>query len=355
MRYRQSLTPLLLLLAVGGAIGVIAGTGSGRTLLLSNGDRRLYELHGTWHKMFDWGLAERAPVLVWVLALVVIGIVGLPFVWLACASLPDRGLALARPIGLLLVAWLVWLLASSGLMDFSRRSILVGMGIVATGGVVLVAPRRREFSTWLRERWRLILVEEGVFWALFAAALLVRWANPDLWHPIRGGEKPMDLAYLTAVVKSTHFPPYDPWFAGGQMNYYYFGFVLVAVLVKLTSIVPYVAYNLAVPTLFAFLGSSAFTVVLGLAGNGGRRAGSAGGRSTRRGRGRGQPGARTSGHPRCSAATARRARPRVARTTRPRLLVLVPGHGEGERRVGRAALRCKGAPSHGREDRRTGR
>ncbi len=276
VRYRQSLTPLLLLLAVGGAIGVIAGAGSGRTLLLSNGDRRLYELHGTWHKMFDWGLAERAPALVWVLALVVIGIVGLPFVWLACASLPDRGLALARPIGLLLVGWLVWLLASSGLMDFSRRSILVGIGIVATGGVVLVAPRRREFSTWLRERWRLILVEEGVFWALFAAALLVRWANPDLWHPVRGGEKPMDLAYLTAVVKSTHFPPYDPWFAGGQMNYYYFGFVLVAVLVKLTSIVPYVAYNLAVPTLFAFLGSSAFSVVLGLAGNGGRRAWRAG-------------------------------------------------------------------------------
>ena len=55
------------------------------------------------------------------------------------------------------------------------------------------------------------------------------------------------------------------------MNYYYFGFVLVAVLVKLTSIVPYVAYNLAVPTLFAFVGAAAFTVVLGLVGGDGRR------------------------------------------------------------------------------------
>ena len=50
------------------------------------------------------------------------------------------------------------------------------------------------------------------------------------------------------------------------MNYYYFGFVLVAVLVKPPGIVPYVAYNLAVPTLFAFVGAAAFTVVLGLVG-----------------------------------------------------------------------------------------
>lgn len=216
--------------------------------------------------MFNWGFAGHAPVLVWVVALVVLGALGLPYVWVACASLTDRGFALARPVGLLLVAWLVWILSSAGVVDFSRRSIGVCIGIVAAGGVALVAPRRSAFVQWLSEHRRMILLEEAVFWSLFAAALLIRWANPDLWHPIRGGEKPMDLAYLNAVVKSTHFPPYDPWFAGGQMNYYYYGFVLVAVLVKLTSIVPQVAYNLAIPTLFAFLGASAFSVVLGLGG-----------------------------------------------------------------------------------------
>jgi uncharacterized membrane protein len=70
-----------------------------------------------------------------------------------------------------------------------------------------------------------------------------------------GGEKPMNL-YFNAILRSTSFPPYDPWYAGGYINYYYFGFVLVGVPVRLLGLDPAVAYNLILTTMFSLLGVS---------------------------------------------------------------------------------------------------
>ncbi|MFN2303879.1 MAG: DUF2298 domain-containing protein, partial [Anaerolineales bacterium] len=59
---------------------------------------------------------------------------------------------------------------------------------------------------------------------------------------------------------STTFPPYDPWFAGGYINYYYYGFVIVGVPIKLLGIVPAVAYNIVLPIWYSLLILGAFSV-----------------------------------------------------------------------------------------------
>ena len=216
---------------------------------------------GTWSSLFaERGIVRRAPWLVWLLLIEAIGLAALPLVVTVFRWLPDRGVALAKPLGLLAVAWLSWLGASVGWWHFSRWSVLGALLALALASGVLLYAQRAKMIALARQHWRYLVGVETLFLLAFFVFLAIRAANPDLWHPWRGGEKPMDLAYLTAVVKSTTMPPYDPWYAGGYINYYYFGQYIVAMLVKATGIVPTVAYNLAVPLLFALTITGAFTV-----------------------------------------------------------------------------------------------
>jgi YYY domain-containing protein len=131
-------------------------------------------------------------------------------------------------------------------------------------GTVLAWRRRAQWKEWFRDQKRIWLTMEIVFAAFFLFDILLRLGYGDLWHLWTGGEKPMDFAYLNAVIKSTSFPPYDPWFSGGYLNYYYFGFVLAAVPIKLLGTVPSIGYNLGLPLFFGMLGLTTYGLVWNL-------------------------------------------------------------------------------------------
>ena len=233
------------------------------TLLLPDDRLAAQRAGGTWTELFNRdAIYNRAPWLGAVLWYVVVSLLGwvvMPLVRMGLGGLPDKGYPFARLVGMLLVAWLVWLAGSAG-VPVTRTTISVAILLVLAGNAFLFWKQRINLRQLWQTKRRDILIAEGVFLTFFVIDLLIRLGNPDLWHPYKGGEKPMDFSYFQAVLKSTTFPPYDPWFAGGYINYYYYGFVVVGVLVKWLGIEPSIAYNLVLPTLFAFVGAGAFSI-----------------------------------------------------------------------------------------------
>ncbi|MBI5944884.1 MAG: glycosyltransferase family 39 protein [Chloroflexi bacterium] len=226
---------------------------------------------GTWSQLFnyDW-IQNKYPfvgVVVWYAFIFILGLAAYPLARLALPALGQYAYPLGRILGLVLLAWVSWMGGSVG-VPFTRVTISVVAVFIAAAGIGLWMIRREQFKAEWNSNRRFFVAVEILFLVFFLIDLLIRLGNPDLWHPAKGGERPMDFSYFNAVLKSESFPPYDPWFAGGYINYYYYGFVLAGTPVKLLGIVPSIAYNLILPTWFALIAVGAFAVGWNLVDNG---------------------------------------------------------------------------------------
>ena len=223
---------------------------------------------GTWSERFQsespLNNSQIIGVAVWWVAIIFFGWITFPMLYRLFPKMADRGYGVAKFVGLLVVSWLAWVMASLKVPLWSREGVLLMMLLVTVLSYVMIRKHRAEFVEFIRTHWKRLFAIEVITLIAFIVFIAVRLTNPDLWHFAKGGEKPMDFAYFNAVLRSTVFPPIDPWYAGGYINYYYFGFVLVGSPVLLLGIVPSFAYNLIIPTLFAITGIGAFSVAFNL-------------------------------------------------------------------------------------------
>ena len=233
------------------------------TLMLSDQDLDLQQENGTWSDIFNRdSLLNRNPFLA-VLALygfsLLLGLLVFPLLRLALPGLKDKGYGFSKIIGLLLFAYLAFVLGSAN-VAVTRGLLLAVAGFIAVAGLVTGWLTRHGMLKDLRRIWKQLLVEEAITIIMFAFFLVIRWLNPDLWHPWRGGEKPMDFSYLNAVIKSTVFPAYDPWYAGGYINYYYYGQIVIGMPMKLLGVIPSIAYNILLPLWYGMLSVGVFSL-----------------------------------------------------------------------------------------------
>jgi YYY domain-containing protein len=198
-------------------------------------------------------------LIVWILLLVVIQAATWPLVKRLFRRFPDRGWGFARLTTITIAGFLVWFPAALEITEF--RAIWCWVAVLAVAAASWLWTRRLPPETQPETHSRIPMVgAEVVFWLVFVVFLLFRFINPDSYEPIWGGEKAMEFAHINSILRSAHFPPVDPWYGGGYLNYYYYGSYLVAFLIKLTGIPSEIAFNLSLPLVLALLATGMFSV-----------------------------------------------------------------------------------------------
>lgn len=200
-----------------------------------------------------------SDTLSWLLVMEVLGVVGFALTFPLLTSLEDRGYCVSKVVGLLVVAYSAWILTTVGPLANDRPTLVLVAAIWLGAAVSVATARRGDLMPWIRARWRLLAVIEGTFLVVFLVALYLRSFVPE----INQGEQPFELAFLTTSMRSADLPPANPWFAGEPLNYYYYGYYLIAVIAQIAGSAPGIAFNLGLVLVTAL----AAMVIFGLLAN----------------------------------------------------------------------------------------
>lgn len=192
-------------------------------------------------------MSDTEAILRWLAVLSAITAGLAPFSWWLGAGLGPALYGLARPLGIVALTAVVWWPAAALGLPFTRVVLITAL-VLASAACWTMWRRSGQ-----RINWRAWLAFEVLWLLLFAGYALFRAYNPD----IANTEKPMDIALLSSVSRSANVPAPDPWFAGEAINYYYFGYQVFGAIVKLSGVPTTIAFNLALATLFASLGTVA--------------------------------------------------------------------------------------------------
>ncbi|MFN8412302.1 MAG: DUF2298 domain-containing protein [Anaerolineales bacterium] len=201
-------------------------------------------------------------LLLWYLLLTLLGWLTFPLVFRLFPALADRGFALARTAGLLVWGYSFWLLASLGVAQNDSGGILLALVILIGLSTWSFINHKLEIVDFLKKNVPLILTVEVLFLVAFGFMALVRSANPELTST----EKPMELAFISGIMRSPTFPPQDPWLSGYAISYYYFGYVMTAMLAKLTHVPASMAHNMMTSLIFSLGALGAYGILYTLLG-----------------------------------------------------------------------------------------
>jgi len=187
----------------------------------------------------------------------VLGLLCLPLTITVFHNLPDRGWAFSKAIGIAVLAFCVWLpLMYVQVLPFSQLFIAIVLLILCTFSIIGFVRVRHALVALVRAHIFYIIVCEAIFLGMVFLLGWIRSYGPN----IQNFEMFMDEGFLSAIMRSPHFPPNDMWLSGYPINYYYYAHFTIAMLAKLLVQSPSIAFNTGICIFFGLTAVNLFGV-----------------------------------------------------------------------------------------------
>lgn len=176
----------------------------------------------------------------WYGVLLIVSLAIAPWAYVLFHRLPDRGVTVARPLGLLAVIYPSWLLSSLNISSYSTAGLWATAVLILISGWLYLMLRRTLEVAWIGK----LFCAEAVGLAAFVGYLWLHGYTPEIMVT----EKPMDEALLSASTIASQMPPRDPWISGHSLNYYYLGYVVHGAVTRMSHLPASVGFSMALAT-----------------------------------------------------------------------------------------------------------
>ena len=203
---------------------------------------------------------DLATIILWWFFLFILGVVNIPTAWYLFRRFFDAGYGFAKTIGIVTLTYIVFVGATVHLIPMTRISLFLVFLLTAGLNFLIFKKHKEKILKSLTDKKKVLIFQELFFFAGLFFWSYVRAHQPD----IEGLEKFMDFGFINSILRTKFLPPPDMWFAGGSINYYWFGHLWAGVVTKLSGISASITYNLLLGTILGFGLTGAFSLVSSL-------------------------------------------------------------------------------------------
>ena len=192
----------------------------------------------------------------------IIGWITFPLCFTLFKNLYTKGYSFSKISGLLFWGYAYWIGNNFGVIGNTKLGAIFALIVIISASIYSLYKKHlwTEIYNWIRENIRIILFSEVLLIISILFMVTMRGANPE----IIGTEKPMELTFINGILRSPSFPPTDPWLAGYSISYYYFGYLIIAAVIKIIGTDSGIAFNLALIFWFALISVGVFGILFNI-------------------------------------------------------------------------------------------